>query len=90
MTGCSMTESSRTKFWRIFYRISRIQIRQLRTILRNGDSEGARRRAHAIKGAAASVDGESLRLAALDLERRALAGEQQELAVLADRLEASF
>ena len=66
------------------------QIRQLRTILRNGDSEGARRRAHAIKGAAASVDGESLRLAALDLERRALAGEQQELAVLADRLEASF
>ena len=66
------------------------QIRQLRATLKKGDSEGARRRAHAIKGAAASVNGESLRLAALELERRALAGEQQELAFLADRLEASF
>ncbi len=66
------------------------QIAALRCYLNAGDAPGARRQAHTIKGAAASVGGESLRAVAFEMEQ---AGESGELhaarASLAD-LEAQF
>lgn len=51
-----------------------IQVRKLKDMVSRGDAAGARRQAHAIKGAAANIGAPALRKAALELEDKWGAG----------------
>ena len=55
------------------------QIRVLKDCLESGDFDGARRRAHTIKGASANVGGEAMRESAFDIEQAAGAADPQSI-----------
>jgi PAS domain S-box-containing protein len=66
------------------------QIAALRTYLDAGDVEGSVRQAHTIKGASANVGGESLRAAALQMEKAAKAGDLADVKSRLPDLQARF
>ena len=66
------------------------QIQALKQSLAGADAPSARRHAHTIKGAAATVGGERLRLVAGDLEMAALKGNLEIVAAGAAELDAQF
>ncbi len=66
------------------------QIEALRELLAAGDSPGAERKAHSIKGASANVGGEAMRAVAFEMEKAAEAGELAAAAARLPRLEAEF
>ena len=66
------------------------QIESLRSYLAAGDAEGALRQAHTIKGASANVGGESLRAAALEMEKAAKAGDLADVMARLPDLESRF
>jgi PAS domain S-box-containing protein len=63
------------------------QLSALRAALAGDDVEAARRHAHSLKGASASVGAEALRAAAYEVERAAAAGDRDAAGGLADRAE---
>ncbi|MGA2114275.1 MAG: Hpt domain-containing protein [Bryobacteraceae bacterium] len=66
------------------------QIQALKDLLEKGDAPGFGRRAHSIKGAAATVGGECLRKVALEMEKAADAGDLGAVACWMAELEAQF
>jgi CheY-like chemotaxis protein/HPt (histidine-containing phosphotransfer) domain-containing protein len=66
------------------------QIESLRRYLAAGEAEGALRQAHTIKGAAANVGGESLRAAALEMEKAVKAGDLADVLARLPDLESRF
>jgi signal transduction histidine kinase/CheY-like chemotaxis protein len=66
------------------------QVQALEACIRNGDAEGAFRRAHTIKGASASVCGEATRDAALEIECVCKAGDLEAAQTLLPVLEAQL
>jgi CheY-like chemotaxis protein/HPt (histidine-containing phosphotransfer) domain-containing protein len=66
------------------------QLRRLGERLQEGDAEGARRQAHTLKGAAATVSAGGLRAIAYQMEQTAQAGELKRAASLLPRLEEEF
>jgi HPt (histidine-containing phosphotransfer) domain-containing protein len=66
------------------------QVRVLRSLVDSGDVEQARRQAHRIKGAAATVGCEALREVAMTMEEAGVAGNAQTLTELMPRLESQF
>jgi PAS domain S-box-containing protein len=66
------------------------QIDALRTYLDAGDPAAVEKQAHTIKGAAANVGGELLRLRAFELEKAAGAGDLQNLKTLQRELDLAF
>ena len=66
------------------------QLGALRVALAGDDAEAARRHAHSLKGASASVGAEALRAAAYGVERSAATGDLDAARGLADRAEEEF
>jgi CheY-like chemotaxis protein/HPt (histidine-containing phosphotransfer) domain-containing protein len=66
------------------------QIEALRGYLNSGDAPGAERQAHTIKGAAANVGGEYLRLVAFEMEKTGKAGNLEALKTHMPELEVQF
>jgi HPt (histidine-containing phosphotransfer) domain-containing protein len=66
------------------------QIEALKEYVKCADRAGAARQAHSIRGAAASVGGESLRKLATQMERAADAGELHLVVTRMDELELQF
>ena len=66
------------------------QISALRSYLEAGDAEGAVRQAHTIKGASATVGGESVRATAFEMEKAARAGDLANVAAGLPALEFRF
>jgi CheY-like chemotaxis protein/HPt (histidine-containing phosphotransfer) domain-containing protein len=66
------------------------QIAALKECLETGDTKGAERQAHSIKGAAANVGGERLREAALEMEKAGKAGDMDEVQARMADLDAQF
>ena len=66
------------------------QIESLRRYLAAGEAEGALRQAHTIKGASANVGGESLRAAALEMEKAVKAGDLADVLARLPDLESRF
>ncbi|MDR3553745.1 MAG: PAS domain S-box protein [Syntrophobacteraceae bacterium] len=66
------------------------QIDALRAYLDAGDAAAVQKQAHTIKGAAANVGGEVLRLRAFELEKAAGAGDLQNLKTLQRELDVAF
>jgi CheY-like chemotaxis protein/HPt (histidine-containing phosphotransfer) domain-containing protein len=66
------------------------QIAALREYLESGDVEGARRQAHALRGAAANVGGESLRAVATAMETAAKGGDLVTVKALLTDLQVQF
>ena len=66
------------------------QLRRLRERLQEEDVEGARRQAHMLKGAAATVSAGALRAVAFEVEQAGQAGESKRAASLLPRLEEEF
>ncbi len=62
----------------------------LRAHLEAGNAPGAEHQAHTIKGAAANVSGEALRVVALEMEKAARAGDLAGMKALLPALEAAF
>jgi PAS domain S-box-containing protein len=58
--------------------------------LRTGDAQGAIREAHTIKGASATVGGETMRLVAQEIEAAALAGDLDAVRARVPHLDAAF
>jgi HPt (histidine-containing phosphotransfer) domain-containing protein len=58
--------------------------------LRTGDAQGAIREAHTIKGASATVGGETMRLVAQEIEAAALAGDLDAVRARLPHLDAAF
>jgi HPt (histidine-containing phosphotransfer) domain-containing protein len=67
-----------------------LQIGALRGCLEAGDTAGAVRQAHTIKGASANMGGEVLRALALDLEKAGKAGDLGSMKARLDELGAAF
>ena len=65
-------------------------IEALKACIAAGDTAGAYRHAHSIKGAAANVGGEALRAAALRAEKAGQAGDQAAIMALVPDLECQF
>ncbi|MGD0734882.1 MAG: PAS domain S-box protein [Terracidiphilus sp.] len=63
------------------------QVQALKDLTESGDSPGAARTAHSIKGASANVGGESLRKLAAEMERAADAGDWRSVISRMDELE---
>jgi PAS domain S-box-containing protein len=66
------------------------QLQCLGERLKEGDAEGARRQAHRLKGAAATVSAGALRTLALQVEDQARAGELEDAAGIWQRMEGEF
>ncbi|MFH0825619.1 MAG: Hpt domain-containing protein, partial [Pseudomonadota bacterium] len=66
------------------------QIKGLREHLEKGDAVNAARRAHDIKGSSATIGGECLRQAALDIEKAVRSGDVGAAAALMPDLEGQF
>jgi len=66
------------------------QIEALKEFVECGDHAGAARQAHSIRGASASVGGESLRMLAAQMEKAADAGDFHLVATYMDELELQF
>ncbi|MFH0823866.1 MAG: response regulator [Pseudomonadota bacterium] len=66
------------------------QIKGLREYLQNGDAVNAARRAHDIKGSSATIGGECLRQAALEVEKAVRSGDMGAAAALMPDLEGQF
>ena len=66
------------------------QLRRLGEKLEQGDADGARRQAHMLKGAAATVSADALRALALAVENAARAGELERAASLLPRMSGEF
>jgi HPt (histidine-containing phosphotransfer) domain-containing protein len=62
----------------------------LRKQLEDGDATGARRQAHKLKGAAATLSAGALREAALQAEQAAMAGQLNRLAEILPLMEGEF
>ena len=70
----------------IFLKDMPVQIEALRSLLAEGDAAGAEMRSHTIKGAAANLGGERLRMAAFRLEKAAHAGDLSAAREMAEHL----
>lgn len=66
------------------------QIEVLRGYLESGNVEGVERQAHTIKGAAANVDAEALRVLALQMEKAGRAGDLETVKALLSELGGAF
>jgi len=66
------------------------QIEGLKELVKTGDHGGAARQAHSIRGASASVGGESLRKLATQMENAADAGDWHLVVSLMDELELQY
>ena len=66
------------------------RIESLRERITKGDSVGAGKQAHAIKGAAASIGGEALREIAFEMEKAGRAKDMEELTAMMPELERRF
>ena len=66
------------------------QIRALKDLVKSGDTAGAARQAHAIRGASASVGGEGLRKIATEMEKAADAGDLDRVNIRMSDLNAQF
>jgi PAS domain S-box-containing protein len=66
------------------------QIQALKDLVKNGDTAGSARQAHAIRGASASVGGEGLRKIATEMEKVADAGDLGRVNILMHDLDAQF
>jgi PAS domain S-box-containing protein len=66
------------------------QLRRLREKLEQGDADGARRQAHMLKGAAATVSADALRALAFEVEHAARAGELERASILLPRMNGEF
>jgi HPt (histidine-containing phosphotransfer) domain-containing protein len=66
------------------------QIEGLRRYLDADDAEGAARQLHTIKGASATVGGESLQAAASEMEKAAMAGDLADVKARLPQLESRF
>jgi HPt (histidine-containing phosphotransfer) domain-containing protein len=66
------------------------QIADLRNRIASGDAREAGRRAHQIKGAAANVGGEAMRVLASAIEEAGKAGDLEPMLAAADELERQF
>jgi PAS domain S-box-containing protein len=66
------------------------QIEVLRGYLDVGNAEGVERQAHTIKGAAANVEAEALRVPASEMEKAARAGDLESVKALLGQLDAAF
>jgi len=67
-----------------------LQIEALKGFLEDGDASGAQRQAHTIKGASASVGGETLREVAFDLDQAGKAGDLKTVKASMPQLEMEF
>jgi len=75
---------------REFLRDTPCQIAELRNLIRSGDAREAGRRAHQIKGAAASGGGEALRAVASAIEVAGGGGDLEPMMATIDELELQF
>jgi len=66
------------------------QIAELRSLIENKDVEGAERKAHLIKGAAANVGGEALRAVAYEMEKAGKTGDLEAMAARMETMEQEF
>ena len=66
------------------------QIQSLKSLFDSGDVAGSGRQAHAIKGAAANVGGETLREVAFEIEKAGKAGDSEKIAALLPIMEEQF
>jgi len=66
------------------------QIQALKDLVRSGDLAGSARQAHSIRGASASVGGESLRQVVMEMEKAADAGVLDGVNIRMNDLDASF
>lgn len=66
------------------------QIEDFKNCLAMGDAESLARRLHNMKGVAATVSAEELRLCAMELEQRAVAGDLESVKAGSDRLQECF
>jgi CheY-like chemotaxis protein/two-component sensor histidine kinase len=66
------------------------QIQALKDLVRSGDLAGSARQAHSIRGASASVGGESLRQVATEMEKTADAGDLDGVNIRMNDLDAQF
>jgi CheY-like chemotaxis protein/HPt (histidine-containing phosphotransfer) domain-containing protein len=67
-----------------------IRFRVLRERLDAGDATGARLQAHALKGAAATVSAEALRVLSIEVQKAAAAGELSHASAVLSRMEEQF
>ena len=67
-----------------------LQLDALKGYIERGDTAGAERQAHSIKGASANVSGEAMRMAALEIESAAGSGDLESLRTLLAGLEEQF
>ncbi len=65
-------------------------IEALRSCLAAGDVPGALRQAHTIKGASAAVGGDAMRAVAMEMEKAAVAGDDEAVAARLPDLESAF
>jgi PAS domain S-box-containing protein len=66
------------------------QMRTLKKMLEEGDAEGARRQAHTLKGAAATLSAEALRAACSEAQEAATANDLERASILLLRMQEQF